>query len=115
MSDQLQLFDMEPIHRSPAAPKKKWGGHASTKARAHVRRMLPAGCVRCGGIVTDEMDWHADHIQERHDNGTDSPSNLGPAHARCNESAGGRIGAAITNGTRVTPAPINRERRPSWW
>lgn len=108
------LFDMEPVQRSPAAPKKKWGGHASTKARAIVRRMLPAGCVRCGGLVTDEMEWHADHIQERNDNGTNDPNNFGPAHAHCNTSHGGRIGAAITNGVRVTPG-VTRERRPRWW
>ena len=109
------LFDMEPVQRSPAAPKKRWGGHASTKARARVRAMLPAPCSRCGGLVTDEMDWHADHIQERAQGGADSPDNYAPAHAHCNTSAGGRIGAAITNGTRVTPAPITRERRPRWW
>lgn len=114
MTGTNTLFDMEPVQRSPAAPKKKWGGNRSTKARAIVRRMLPAGCVRCGGLVTDEMEWHADHIQERDAGGGDSPSNLGPAHARCNESHGGRIGAAITNGVRVQPG-VTRERRPRWW
>jgi hypothetical protein len=109
------LFDMEPVHRSPAAPKKRWGGHASTKARAHVRRMLPAPCNRCGNIVTDEMDWHADHVQERGAGGADTPDNYLPAHAHCNTSAGGKIGAAITNGTKVAPATITRERRPRWW
>ena len=109
------LFDMEPVVRSPAAPKKRWGGHASTKARARIRPTLPAPCTRCGGLVTDEMDWHADHLERRGEGGTDSPGNMGPCHARCNTSDGGKIGAAITNGVRVTPAPITRERRPRWW
>lgn len=109
------LFDMEPVQRSPAQPKKKWGGHDSTKARAIVRRMLPAQCTRCPGVVTDEMEWHADHIQDRHGGGGNEPSNLGPCHAKCNTSAGGKIGAAITNGTKVAPATITRERRPRWW
>ena len=108
------LFDMEPVQRSPAAPKKRWGGHASTKARAHVRRMLPGPCNRCGGLVTDEMDWHADHVMERGQGGTDSPDNYRPAHAHCNTSAGGKIGAAITNGVQVRPE-VTRERRPRWW
>jgi hypothetical protein len=108
------LFEMEPVQRSPASPKKRWGGHASTKAMAAVRRMLPAACSRCGGLVTDEMDWHADHLTERAQGGTDSPDNYGPAHAHCNTSAGGKIGAAITNGVRVQPG-VTRVRRPSWW
>ena len=115
MTDQLELFHIEGLPRSHASPKKRWGGHASTKARAHVRRMLPAPCNRCGDLVTDEMEWHADHVMERGQGGTDSPDNYLPAHAHCNTSAGGRIGAAITNGTRVTPAPVTRERRPRWW
>ena len=108
------LFDMEPVHRSPAAPAKRWGGRASTNARAQVRRMLPAPCTRCGDLVTNEMEWHADHIQERTYGGEDNPNNFGPAHAHCNTNAGGKIGAATTNETKVAPA-ITRERRPRWW
>jgi hypothetical protein len=115
MTDQLELFHVDVLPRSAAAPAKRWGGARSAKARAVVKRMLPAACTRCGGLVTDEMEWHADHIQERSTGGQDSPDNYGPAHAHCNTSAGGRIGAAITNGTRVTPAPITREKRPRWW
>lgn len=106
---------MEGMPRPNASPKKRWGGHASTKARAHCRTMLPGPCSRCGELVTDEMDWHADHIERRGEGGADSPANFAPAHAHCNTSDGGRIGAAITNGVRVTPATIQRERRPSWW
>ena len=113
--DQLAMFDMQPIQLPEPRPGKKWGGRRSTNARAIVTRMLPGPCTRCGGLVTPEMDWHADHLQERGLGGADVASNYGPAHAKCNTSAGGKIGAAITNGSRVSVADHVREKTLKWW
>ena len=122
MSDQLELFHMEAAERAPRAgsTKPKWGGSASVKARAIVRRMLPAPCWRCGGLITredPESAWHAGHVNDRGAGGEDSASNYMPEHAGCNTSAGGKVGAAITNAKRAhTKAPtIARERTPQWW
>lgn len=110
---QPSMFEMEPIAPPPHRAGKRWGGRASTNARAQVKTMLPAPCTRCGGLVTEDMDWHADHITERTFGGGGG-GNLGPAHAGCNTAAGGKIGAAITNSRRITPDVI-RERTAKWW
>lgn len=115
MVNQLELFHVEPIARSPHTPGKRWGGRKSTNARAKVRAMLPAPCHRCGGIITradPESSWHADHTTERMYGGGDT--DLAPAHAGCNTSAGGKIGARITNSRRVTAETV-RERTVKWW
>jgi hypothetical protein len=118
--EQGGLFDMEPLER-PAKPertgKHKWGGRASHNARKIVRAMLPAGCYRCGGIITledPESSWHAGHIEDRGQGGEDKASNYAPEHAHCNTSAGGKLGAAITNGAKVA-VDWTRERTLKWW
>lgn len=98
----------------PKASGRRWGGNDSRKARAVVALMLPAPCFRCGRIVTAEMDWHADHVQEATFGGTDEASNFAPSHKKCNESAGGRIGAAMTN-ARTTANDTRREKTIKWW
>lgn len=118
--DQDGLFHMEPLTK-PARPertgKHAWGGRASHNARKHCRAMLPAGCMSCGGIITledPESSWHAGHIQDRAQGGADTPSNYAPEHARCNTSAGGKLGAAITNRATVA-VDWTRERTLKWW
>jgi len=115
------LFDMEPLERpgrgQAAAGKKKWGGRDSTKARAHCRTLLPAACPSCGGMITaedPEDTWHAGHLEDRGQGGSDSLGNIVPEHARCNTSAGGKLGAAITNGNKVAVDWV-RERTLKWW
>jgi hypothetical protein len=56
-------------------------------------------CARCGGPIGKEEPWELDHSDDRF-------SYLGPSHRTCNRSAGGRRGAAITNG--------NRAADPGW-
>jgi hypothetical protein len=118
--EQDELFHMTPLERPQTARpggKKKWGGRASTNARKIVRAMLPAACWRCGGMITledPESSWHAGHIEDRGQGGQDSASNYAPEHSRCNTSAGGKLGAAITNGTKVA-VDWTRERTLKWW
>ena len=122
MSDQLELFHMEAAERAPRAggTKPKWGGSKSTAARAVVRRMLPAACWRCGKMITrddPESSWHAGHVTDRAAGGVDDSSNYMPECAGCNTSAGGKVGAAITNAKRGAgkPPTMARERAPQWW
>lgn len=95
----------------------KWGGRQSTKARALCRAMLPHACRRCGNPIlpTDpESSWHAGHREDRAAGGTED--GIEPEHAKCNTSAGGKLGASITNSQRATkPTHIERERAPQWW
>lgn len=122
MSDAL--FDMEPLQR-PARPKaagaRKWGGSDSRRAREHCRQLLKAGpvaCQRCGNPITaedPESSWHAGHLEDHATGGNDKDmQNFQPEHTRCNTSAGGRLGAAITNGHKVEQ-DWSRERTLRWW
>lgn len=98
------------------AGKSKWGGRKSTNARARCRAMLPHVCRRCGDMIlpTDpESSWHAGHREDRAAGGTED--GIEPEHARCNTSAGGKVGAAMTNAQRAPQAQIERERTPQWW
>lgn len=122
MSKTPTLFDMyqpEALHRPR---RKRWGGAKSTKARAQVRRMLPAPCQRCGGIITpedDESTWQAGHIVDRMD--TEAlglpEAGVAPEHSKCNGSAGGKRGAQITNAKHHSQAnvPAHRDKEPQWW
>ncbi len=84
-------------HRNPTTAA------ALRKARPSIARTLPAPCVnRCklGGTVYPGQRWHVGHIVDKAYGGTDARSNLGPSHAHCNQSDGGKIGAARTNAKR---------------
>jgi hypothetical protein len=48
-------------------------------------------CARCQQIIAPAERWELDHAVGKQ-------GYLGPSHFRCNRSAGGKIGAAITNG-----------------
>lgn len=109
------LFDIPGLQKEPEKPKgRRWGGNDSAKARAIVAPTLPRPCTRCGETVTADMKWHADHILEDVFGGTSTPDNLGPAHKHCNESAGGKIGAAMTNGFKQAQDQ-RREVTVKWW
>jgi hypothetical protein len=111
---QGELFHVDTPERPDGGKARRWGGNDSRKARAIVAMMLPAPCTRCGGTVTAEMEWHADHIQEAMHGGGSEAANLGPAHAKCNTSAGGKLGAKITNGYKQENQ-THRERTVKWW
>jgi hypothetical protein len=116
MSDQLELFHVDEPERPSRGKVRRWGGNDSRRARDIVRPMLPAPCTRCGKIVTDEMEWHADHLQRAVEGGSDEATNFGPAHAKCNTSDGGKIGAAITNGFKQErDNRSHREVTTKWW
>ena len=93
---------------------RKYEGSRVYRNRAVVRAQLPAACTKCGGVVTDEMRWHADHIVSRYEaeamgwtqQDIDSPANLGASHASCNERDGARLGnkaRASAPPRRITP------------
>lgn len=124
MSQEV-LFDMQGAERGSRPRRAKWGGSKSTEARKRIRAMLPAPCWRCGTIINPddpESSWHAGHEQDRHETealGLPEAETL-PECAKCNLSAGGKAGAAITN--RSTPGAQaatvtheQREREPQWW
>jgi len=58
--------------------------------------------------------WHAGHLEDRGQGGSDSSSNYAPECSGCNTSAGGKLGAAITNGTKVSVA-YTKEVLKKWW
>ena len=115
---QDSLFDIpEAEAREARVVQAKWGGRRSTEARAKCRAMLPHACRKCGGEIlpTDpESSWHAGNRDDRVAGGSDD--GIEPEHARCNTSAGGKIGAAITNSQRPqAKTHVDRERAPQWW
>lgn len=119
---QGQLFHMEPlvIPEEPGQRRAKWGGRKVAKARDSCRAMLPRACWRgCGRVITPgwpEKDWHAGHVNGRHDGGQDQATNYLPECRWCNLSEGGKVGAAITNGKRaVVTTDAIRERTLKWY
>lgn len=77
-----------------------WSGSKVRAARAFWLPRLPLPCRRCGRIVTSSMKWQVGHIIDRALGGPDTIDNTYPEHARCNLSAGGKLGAAKTNARR---------------
>lgn len=47
-------------------------------------------CARCKEPIDPDADWHLDHNDDR-------TGYIGPSHASCNLTVGGRAGAAVTN------------------
>lgn len=79
------------------------------KMRPVIAATLPAQCVNnCGRTVTPDQTWDIGHIVDVALGGSDEPSNLGPAHIRCNRSDGGKAGRAkqiaVTKQDRRLPA-----------
>ena len=89
----------------------------SHRARRRLRAVKAVGqppCWRCGGAIDYAApswapdSYDLDELIPRYQGGDPlDPDNVLPAHARCNRSAGGRAGAAMTNGTLpiVDPEP----------
>ena len=79
-----------------------WSGSEVRAARAYWSARMPWPCCRCGRLIVPDpaarhSGWQVDHWPiPREAGGTETQ----PAHARCNESAGGKRGAQITNGRR---------------
>lgn len=95
-----------------------WSGTKVRRARAYWRPRLPLPCRRCGKpvLATPESGWHVGHIIDRALGGTDHLSNQWPEHNGCNTSAGGKIGARITNARRARPRILSERERgiPNW-
>jgi hypothetical protein len=107
-----------------------WGGSTVRAARARWRPIVNAGdavCWRCGRPIVPNPDlphdgWQVGHIEDLALGGAHGHENQAPEHSRCNTSAGGRLGAAITNARRsdrpTTTARLapERDRRitPRW-
>lgn len=100
----------------------KWAGRKVHSARAYWLPRLPVPCARCKRLVIHDPakkfgGWHVGHQVDRWLDGPDDISNQWPEHDKCNLSAGGKVGAAITNTRRAqitmptsTMAP-ERDRR----
>jgi len=100
-----------------AAPRKTTTqqglGWEHQQARARALKNMQEGepCPFCGeGMYLDQkLDF--DHVIPRSQGGTDGPRRL--SHAPCNRQAGGRLGAALTNGRRRHAAPVTAPRPAS--
>lgn len=117
MQDELFHLDVPQRPDDGGGARKKWGGRASINARKICRAMLPTGCWRCGRLITAETpedQWHAGHLEDRGQGGQDSAANYAPECSGCNTSAGGKLGAAITNGAKVT-VTYTKETLKKWW
>lgn len=96
---------------------QKWTTHAP-KLRALIAPQLPLPCVECGRPVLKEHKWQVGHRTDAMDGGRPTLQNVGPVHSRselwpvnCNQRAGGKRGAAVTNARRTTTrTPTERYR-----
>lgn len=76
----------------------------SPKLRTLHKAMLPQPCVECGQLVTTDDRWQVGHRKDAMDGGAPTFANTGPVHSKsaiwprnCNQIAGGKRGAAVTN------------------
>lgn len=93
--------------------------------RPRIAAQLPMSCIDCGRPVYPDQAWQVGHILSASRakamgwtrQQIDSPSNLGPSHTKsrgqraCNQIAGGREGAKLTNAKRSEAAPRTIEQR----
>lgn len=91
---------------------QKWTTH-SPKLRAIIAPQLPLPCVECGQPVMPEHKWQVGHRRDAALGGKPTIANAGPVHVRsehwprnCNQIAGGKLGASITNGRRQASKDI---------
>lgn len=73
---------------------------ATHKLRPEIEARLPLPCTECGKPVYRDQKWHVAHITPASQGGRTTRANTGAAHALCNLRAGGKLGAAATNGNR---------------
>jgi hypothetical protein len=77
-------------------PQRGYGYHHQQERKRWVVK-VEAGlvdCARCRGRINPEEVWQLGHTDDR-------TAWSGPEHAYCNQAAGGRNGAAVTNGKRA--------------
>lgn len=96
---------------------QKWSTH-QPKLKAHIEALMRASgglpCVDCGHLVIHGVHkWQVGHKQDAALGGKARVSNVGPTHSKtigqdgrmlwprnCNQIAGGKLGASISNGKR---------------
>jgi 5-methylcytosine-specific restriction endonuclease McrA len=84
------------------------------KLREQIEARLPLPCVEnCGHPVERGQAWHVAHLIPASQGGRTIAGNVGPAHARCNLRAGGKLGAATSNRRRASARTLEAGRR-SW-
>lgn len=86
--------------------KQKWTTHSPRLRKQH-EAMLPQPCVNCGQLVTRQDKWQVGHRRDAMDGGAPTFANTGPVHVKsptwprnCNQIAGGKRGAAVTNASK---------------
>jgi hypothetical protein len=91
---------------------QRWTTH-SPKLREKIAPRLPLPCINCPCPVMPTDKWQVGHRLDAALGGKPTIGNTGPSHAwcqtckkRCNQVAGGRLGAAITNGRRQASRDI---------
>jgi hypothetical protein len=87
------------------SPSRRGYGTHHRALREGLKPIVEAGlvrCARCGVLIEPGMAWELDHAAGKQ-------GYLGPSHRRCNRSAGGKEGAAITNGKRGTRLRWSRQ------
>lgn len=89
-----------------------WAGRKVQRARAYWQARLPVPCRRCRRPVMPDQKWHVGHVIDRWAGGPDDISNTWPEHAGCNLSAGGKVGAAITNTRKAEAVTVRRGMTP---
>jgi hypothetical protein len=100
--------------------KQKWTTH-SPKLRKLITPLLPLRCVNCPHPVTEDMTWQVGHRLDAALGGTPTMENAGPSHTmcpwckkRCNQVAGGKLGAAMTNRAKQAEQPDSYRGRRRW-
>ena len=97
----------------------RYAGVEQRAARAQAAAKLPSMCPRCGGIVTADMVWHADHwpisrAEARAQGLPLAELEVWLAHKHCNEAANGsekRRGRPAMLATSTVDRPQLREIR----
>ena len=95
--------------------------------RPRLKATLPAPCIDCGRVIRPGDRWQVGHrvpvaiakLQGWTVTQINSPSNLGPTHAKapgqraCNQIAGGKLGAAASRAL-TTAKRESSKRMPAW-
>jgi hypothetical protein len=91
---------------------QKWTTH-SPKLRKLITPLLPLKCVNCPHPVNPDHEWQVGHRQDAARGGEPTAANTGAVHSfcpwcrkKCNQSAGGKLGATITNSKRQAAKDI---------
>ncbi len=79
--------------KSTTARGYGWKHQQARKRWARLVELGDAFCSRCGRPIVPGMPWDLDHSDDRGEY-------RGASHRTCNRRAGGRNGAAVTNGKR---------------